>query len=115
MNTTYDQELQPIFHRILDVSESVIHLQQVPNWTRDSLPKSPIVQKLGLIILPVFYPWWCRELEISYEQFGPYSPVIATVFEEMLEQGQCVLREDYLEVQPVSFEEKAVFPEITIN
>ena len=61
----------------------------------------------------MFYPWWCRDLEISYEQFGPYSPVIATVFENMLEQGQCILREGYLEVQPVSIEEKFVFPEIT--
>lgn len=113
MEQMYDHELLPIVHRILDVSAKTIHLEQVPNWPRDSLPKSPIVQKLGLIIIPVLYPWWCRDLEIEYEQFGPYSPIIANVFEEMLQQGQCTIQEDYLEVQPTSFEEKTNFPEIT--
>ena len=113
MDQTYDYELMPILHRILDVSAKTIHLSQVPNWPRDSLPKSPIVQKLGLIIIPVLYPWWCRDLEIEYEQFGPYSPIIANVFEEMLLQGQCSIQEEFLEVQPTSFEEKSNFPEIT--
>ena len=113
MEQVYDQELLPILHRILDVSAKTIHLEQVPNWPRDSLPKSPIVQKLGLIIIPVLYPWWCNDLEIEYEQFGPYSPIIANVFEEMLQQGQCSIHADYLEVQPTSFEEKSNFPEIT--
>ena len=113
MDQQYDYELMPILHRILDVSAKTIHLSQVPNWPRDSLPKSPIVQKLGLIIIPILYPWWSRHLEIEYEQFGPYSPIIASVFEEMLTQGQCSIQEDYLEVQPASFEEKTNFPEIT--
>ena len=113
MEQQYDEELLPIVHRILDVSAKTIHLEQVPNWPRDSLPKSPIIQKLGLIVIPVLYPWWCRDLEIEYEQFGPYSPIIANVFEEMLQQGQCSIREDFLEVQPTSLEEKTNFPEIT--
>ena len=113
MEQHYDQELLPILHRILDVSAKTIHLEQVPNWPRDSLPKSPIIQKLGLIVIPLLYPWWCRDLEIEYEQFGPYSPIIASVFEEMLSQGQCSVQEDNLEVQPTSFEEKSIFPEIT--
>lgn len=110
----YEYELMPILHRILDVSSNTnIHLNQVPNWPRDSLPKSPIVQKLGLIIIPILYPWWCRDLEIEYEQFGPYSPIIASVFEEMLTQGQCSIQEEFLDVQPATFEEKSAFPEIT--
>ena len=113
MEQQYNQELLPILHRILDASAQTIHLNQVPNWPRDSLPKSPIIQKLGLIIIPILYPWWCRDLEIEYEQFGPYSPIIANVFEEMLSLGQCSISEDFLEVQPSSFEEKSVFPEIT--
>lgn len=113
MEQQYDQELIPIMHRILDVSAKTIHLEQVPNWPRDSLPKSPIIQKLGLIVIPVLYPWWCRDLEIEYEQFGPYSPIISEVFEEMLQQGQCSIQEDFLEVQPSSFEERSNFPEIT--
>lgn len=113
MEPQYDYELMPILHRILDVSAKTIHLTQIPNWPRDSLPKSPIVQKLGLIIIPLLYPWWSRDLEIEYEQFGPYSPVIASVFEEMLVQGQCSIHEEFLEVQPTSLEEKSTFPEIT--
>ena len=113
MDKNYNHELLPILHRILDVSAQAIHLEQVPNWPRDSLPKSPIVQKLGLIVIPIFYPWWSHQLEIEYEQFGPYSPVIASVFEEMLEQGQCIINENYLEVGPPSFEEQINFPEIT--
>ena len=113
MEQQYNQELLPILHRILDASAQTIHLNQVPNWPRDSLPKSPIIQKLGLIIIPILYPWWCRDLEIEYEQFGPYSPILASVFEEMLSQGQCSISEEFLEVQPSSFEEKSVFPEIT--
>ncbi len=113
MEQQYDYELMPILHRILDVSAKTIHLSQVPNWPRDSLPKSPIVQKLGLIVIPILYPWWCRDLEIEYEQFGPYSPIIASVFEEMLTQEQCSIHEEFLEVQPSTFEEKNNFPEIT--
>ena len=113
MEQQYDYELMPILHRILDVSARTIHLSQVPNWPRDSLPKSPIVQKLGLIIIPILYPWWCRDLEIEYEQFGPYSPIIASIFEGMLQTGQCSIQEEFLEVQPTTFEEKSTFPEIT--
>lgn len=113
MEQQYDYELMPMLHRILDVSAKTIHLSQVPNWPRDSLPKSPIVQKLGLIIIPILYPWWCRDLEIEYEQFGPYSPIIASIFEEMLLQKQCSIHEEFLEVNPSSFEEKSNFPEIT--
>ena len=113
MEQQYDYELLPILHRILDVSAKTIHLTQIPNWPRDSLPKSPIVQKLGLIVIPLLYPWWSRDLELEYEQFGPYSPVIASVFEEMLVQGQCSIYEEFMEVQPTSLEEKSTFPEIT--
>ena len=109
----YENELLPILHRILDVSGTAIHLQNVPNWPRDSLPKSPIVQKLGLIVIPVLFPWWCRELEINYEQFGPYSTVLASVWQQLLDQGQCLVVEEQLEIQPASFEEKSNFPEIT--
>ena len=113
MNNQYEHELVPLIHRILDVSANAIHLGLVPNWPRDSIPKSPIVQKLALIVLPVLYPWWSRELEIEYEQFGPYSPVVGSVFKELVEQGQCAIREDYLEVGPASFDERINFPEIT--
>lgn len=113
MENEYGHELQPILHRILEASAQTIHLGMVPNWPRDSLPKSPIVQKLGLIVISSLYPWWCRDLEIEYEQFGPYSAVLADVFEKMLEDGQCLINEDYLEVVPSSFEEKNDFPEIT--
>ena len=104
MKKDYTHELLPILHRILDVSGSAIHLQQIPNWPRDSLPKSPMIQKLGLIVIPILYPWWCRDLEINYEQFGPYSPVIATVFNTMLDQGVCSVVNDTIDVLPVSFE-----------
>ena len=113
MKKDYTHELLPIVHRILDVSGSAIHLQQIPNWPRDSLPKSPMIQKLGLIVIPILYPWWCRDLEINYEQFGPYSPVIATVFNTMLDQGVCSVVNDTIDVLPVSFEESSTFPEIT--
>ena len=113
MKKDYTHELLPILHRILDASGSAIHLQQIPNWSRDSLPKSLMIQKLGLIITPILYPWWCRDLEINYEQFGPNSPVIATIFDTMLDQGVCSVTEDTMEVLPVSFEESSCFPEIT--
>lgn len=113
MDHQYNNELVPLIHRILDVSANIIHLNDVPNWPRDSLPKSPIVQKLALITLPVLYPWWTRLLEIEYEQFGPYSPVVGSVFQELLDQGQCVIQDDSLEVGPASFDEQANFPEIT--
>ena len=113
LTDNYENELLPILHRILEVSADAIHLQNVPNWPRDSLPKSPIVQKLGLIVIPLFYPWWCRELEINYEQFGPYSTVLASAWQQLLDQSQCLVVEDTLEVQPSSFEEASNFPEIT--
>lgn len=43
----FSLELTPILHRILAIASSSINLHQVPNWPRDSLPKSPIVHKLG--------------------------------------------------------------------
>ncbi len=113
MDHQYNNELLPLIHRILDIAANNIHLQYVPSWPRDSLPKSPIVQKLILTVLPVFYPWWTRHLEIEYEQFGPYSPIVGSVFEELLEDGQCIIAGDSLEVGPASFDEQANFPEIT--
>ena len=47
--------------------------------------------------LPVLYPWWTTHLEIEYERFGPYSPVVGSAFEELLNQGQCFISEDTLE------------------
>ena len=113
MTQSYENELVPILHRILDVSAKTIHLNQVPNWPRDSLPKSLIIQKLGLIAIPVLYPWWSRELEIEYEQFGPFSPVLNFAFEQLLENGKCAVIENELEIQPMTIEEINDFPEIS--
>lgn len=114
-SSPYSTELIPILHRILDITADSIRLQQVPNWPRDSLPKSPIVQKLGLIVISTLHPWWLPELEVSYEQFGPYSPILALAFEEMLESGRCEVLEEGQElvVQPTSLEERMDFPEIS--
>ena len=112
-HTWYSQELTPILHRILDVSANKIQLHQIPNWPRDSLPKSPIVQKLALITIPILYPWWAKELEIETEQFGPYSPILAESFLELLDNEKCSVQKDELVVQPSTLEEIVCFPEIT--
>ncbi|MHA2365839.1 MAG: hypothetical protein ACXAC7_17910 [Candidatus Hodarchaeales archaeon] len=108
----FSNEFVPILHRILDLSET-IRLQQLPNWPRDSMPKSPIAQKLGLIFIPLLYPWWVEKMEIEYEQFGPFSPAIATAFDEIIETGRGELNGNELIIQPTSIEERTDFPEIT--
>ena len=109
----FSLELTKILHRILDVSADKISLQQIPNWPRDSLPKSPLVHKLGLIVIPILYPWWSQNLDIQYEQFGPDSNCISDFFEELLEDKKCRIIENEMIIQPPSMEEVVTFPEIT--
>ena len=35
------------------------------NWYRNSIPKSPIIQKLGLIVIPLIFPYWFKDMEIE--------------------------------------------------
>jgi hypothetical protein len=109
----FSKELTTIIHRILDVCADKIQLQQVPNWPRDSLPKSPLVHKLSLIVIPILYPWWTQNLDLHYEQFGPVSNYVTECFEELLEEKKCQVVDNQMLVQPPSLEEKATFPEIT--
>ena len=109
----FSKELTTILHLILDVSADKISLQQIPNWPRDSLPKSPLVHKLGLIVIPILYPWWFQDLDIHYEQFGPVSNSISYSFEELLEDRRCQIKENEMVVLPPSLEEVGNFPQIT--
>lgn len=100
----------PILHVILDCAGENIKLQQLTNWYRNSIPKTPIIQKLGLIIIPLIFPYWFRDMEIEYEQFGPYSTAIAESYQEMLETGRIEIFNDELIIKPTSFEERSLLP-----
>lgn len=110
-------DLKRLVHLVLDLSANNINLNQLPNWSRESIPKTPIIQKLGLIAISLFYPLLYSKIEINDENFGPHSPQITEATKELIEVGDCIIYDDegfsgQLVVKPTTYSERREFLEI---